>query len=255
MRKFLYIFLISVLSFPDVSDAKSDFEKVASVVTDPLKAAEGTSNLINVVRDVKAMLLAVQNEFDLDIRDYLSDIDKKILSIDLLVERNIIVASTEILKIEEKIFNDVIVLLRTVECVAAASSNTAANDLRNTLPSFFKEDSKKIQLPFGTENKKILGGLIIPFTRHPKTIEIDLSVERSPSLIFYEIEKAFLKSFEDMSMDDHPKLLAEAYNELSRYARKTQCYYDSNSAAFKILFKKYAKYNYEAEMLLQAGFL
>lgn len=251
--KKIFVIALMLIVMSNQCLAMGDFDKIASVVTDPLKVGSSSDNLKDVVREAKAMLLAVQNEFDMDIQDYLDNIDDKIAAIDQAVEGQIRLISHEIKTIEGKIFQDALLLMDEARCVALGVSDNFAQDIRNTLPAFLKEDKRVIELPFGEESKNFFE-LPNPFSKRRKTFDIDLSVEQQPNVVFNNIEEHFIANIETMTFQDSPKNLFEAYNALSLYAKTTQCHFPRNSAASKSLFKKFALYNYKAEVLLQAGF-
>lgn len=249
---------LCLLFYASVSSADLG-DDIWGVVTDPLQLGRSSNNVYKSAREIKATMIAatgLQQEIDRDIRFYLYDLDQKIDRIEKGVDRVgislIEKTSQEVQLIEKKLMKDVKVAIRDAKCsLIDASEEGLKRSLREVFPGPLKAKTKKIRLPFGREKEKILWVIPTGGSKH-KTIEIDLSSNPQPNVVFDEIEKAFITNIGLMREDDDAYLLVDAYSNLARYAKITQCFY-LDQASEAIFVKKHAKYNLLVDAWLRSG--
>jgi hypothetical protein len=214
------------------------------VLTDPLKLKDGSENILlaaKEARDAIVGLRRLQDETDSDIRFYLKDIDAKINRIENGAIHLINQTAREIRSIEQKVVDDVILIIRETECASVRTIDHAINvSFRPSLPSLLRGNTRYVQLPFGTETTYFLW--FIPTGERPARLEIDLDSGLSEWETFELIENAYLNSFSQAKDSDSPTKILAAYANLAALAKKTSCFY-RGQVFERTLTRKYTKYN------------
>lgn len=217
------------------------------IATDPLKLDAATENSLQAIREARSAALAViaatgelQSELDSDIRDYLLELDGMISDIDALGASFI----GEISSLTARITNHAIQVLQEVECTAIrVGENTVGDQVINRLPVILTDNTVIYQMPFGTQRRRVLGGILPWFGEEPATLVIDKREGLSDFDEFRRIEEAYLESLALAPLDGDAVLIPATYGNLANIAARTACLYGGTNLESMFLARKFAEYN------------
>lgn len=215
--------------------AHADFwSDAVGILTDPLKIGEGTENLLHAVERAFIHAERLQGEVDEDIRDYLTQIDTTVSDTrDWFstereatleqIERTVSDSLTRVAALEKAFIADTRDLVKCSGEVTARSLRVlladSLNDLGQRKPRF-----------------EVFGVRI-------GEIKIDAADIPSPISGFRQTKALYEQAISEVTEDDPPSAITDAYAEIQRLADLARCHYKNDTTVYEELYLIELEYN------------
>ena len=218
----------SVISLSPITAAADIFGDVWGVVTDPLKIRSSSREISSVVDRSIVSLELMQDEFDSDVRDYISELQKVIRMVDRAGAENILRAKNAVLEVERQVYGDAQKLLQEVECAAERFSKGTLPETLELIIQQLADSEIEVTLPFGQTAEA----------------SIEAAKATSPDSAYIETRDSYLEVLEMVDDQTSAYEIISVYQNIAELAFKTHCHY-AKSGGGELFLREFATYSAE----------